>query len=342
MMNEQNQNPINGQAESRDQQNLAKETQRLADSIEQALDQADSEGSKWKQQFQKEWGCQVVVECEQQPFQVTLMVLPVDKYPDNWRLMPWVDLPAVRDAAGVWPAIQARAKRLDEIGKFHRYINFDFDALRAFESRDLLGSMLSHSSLIDTTGFGVCGGLPEERKTDSERLYRRVGQIIDRPLEAVLADWINCIEKQVPKPQERLKSDLSKVEFKFVDEDERELVAEDESLSDDEFSGLWRLEVDGVLIKGTWNYWTFDGNTKVVLHGYHFVSIPKLAPDSATETENSEWEISIYLALTDQDFNARPGMLEIYEEMGGAPVYTPADEALDGPTLAELDYNINP
>ena len=47
----------------------------------------------------------------------------------------------------------------------------------------------------------------------------------------------------------------------------------------------------------------------------------------------------IYLALTDQDFNARPGMLSIYEEMGGAPVYTPTGEALDNPTLAGLDYN---
>ena len=339
MMNEQNLNPFNGQSERHGQQTLTNEAQRLVDSIEQALEQTDSDGAKWKQQFEKKWGCQVVVDCEQQPFQVTLMVIPVDKYPDNWRLMPWVDLHGVRNAAGVWPAIQERAKRLDEIGKFHRYINFEFDALGAFESRDLLGSMLSHSSLMDTTGFGVFGGLPEERKIDSKRLYSRESQIVDRPLEAVLADWINCIEKQVPKPKERLKSDLSKVEFEFVNEDERERVAEDESLSDDDFSGLWRLEVDGVLIKGTWDYWTFDGHTKVVLHGYHFVSIPKLAQNSAPEMENSEWELSIYLALTDQDFNARPGMLSIYEEMGGAPVYTPTGEALDNPTLARLDYN---
>jgi hypothetical protein len=55
MMNEQNENPINGQSESRDQETLAKEAQRLADSIEQALDQADSEGGKWKQEFEKLW-----------------------------------------------------------------------------------------------------------------------------------------------------------------------------------------------------------------------------------------------------------------------------------------------
>lgn len=341
-MNEQNLNPINGQSERHGQQTLTNEAQRLVDSIEQALEQTDSDGAKWKQQFEKKWGCQVVVDCEQQPFQVTLMVLPVDKYPDNWRLMPWVDLRGVRDAAGVWPAIQERAKRLDEIGKLHRYINFEFDALRVFESRDLLGWMLSHSSLMDTTGFGVCGGLPEERKIDSKRLYRRVSQVIDRPLEAVLADWINCIEKQVPKPRERLKSDLSKVEFKFVSEDERELVAEDESLLDDEFSGLWRLEVDGVLIKGTWDYCTIDGKTEVVLSGKHCVSIPKLAPDFAHETDNAEWEIDIQLVLTDQDFKGEPGWLKSCETVQETPVFNEATYALPSDsTVASLDFNVD-
>ena len=74
-MNEQNPNPINGQSESHGQQTLTNEAQRLVGSIEQALEQTDSDGAKWKQQLEKKWGCQVVVDCEQQPFQVTLRVL---------------------------------------------------------------------------------------------------------------------------------------------------------------------------------------------------------------------------------------------------------------------------
>ena len=116
MMNEQNENPINGQSESddidlgHDQQGVTQEAQRVADSIVQALDRTDSEGGKWKQEFEKLWGCKVFVQCEPQcgtqPLQVALVVVPDVQglNTDLVQISVRVNLSDIQDADGVWPA----------------------------------------------------------------------------------------------------------------------------------------------------------------------------------------------------------------------------------------------
>jgi hypothetical protein len=349
MMNEQNENPINGQSESddidlgHDQQGVTEEAQRVADSIVQALDRTDSEGGKWKQRFEKKWGCQILVQCKQHPLKVALVVLPVDKHPKerNWRFKFVVDLPEAQNAAGVWPAIEARARRLEELGRFHKYIRWFFKAFSVKEwghKRQVVSWLLYDGPLVDATGFHLYGEPPEcfDRHPEEPRWSGESPNVeclhIDRPLETVLAEWISYMEKQITNPTQLLRNDLSKVNF---------TVDKVEDFDSHLCAGFWGLEVDGVSFKGEWVYWKIDGKTKVFLYCYHYFYMHQLSPNLRPVTDHWRWKVDILLELTDQDFNVGPGMLSIYEEMGAPPVFTPSAGALDDPTLAGLDFNTN-
>lgn len=344
MMNEQNENPINGQSESGDidlgydQQGVTEEAQRVADSIVQALDRTDSEGGKWKQRFEKKWGCQVLVGCKQRPLKVALMLLPIEEHPQKRgkRFKFLVKLPEVQNAAGVWPAIEARAERLEELGRFHKYIDWFFEGANiqkgSKRQRQVIDALLCDGPLIDATGFHLYGGhagyLPWDHETSEGDRY-----LIDKPLETVLTEWIDHMEKQVVNPRERLKRDLSKIKF---------TLGEGKYFKRYDCAGLWSVEVDGVSLQGEWVCSTIDGKTIVLVAGHkHHLYINRLSPRLPPGTGSFRLGVEILFELTDQDFNARPGMLRIYEEMRVPPVYRSDDEELDDSTLAGLDYNTN-
>lgn len=343
MMREQNKKKINGQSVSgdinrgHDQQGATEDAQGLADSMVQALDQADSEGGKWKQRFEKEWGCQVFVKCKQHPLKVVLVVVPFEKLSQggSWRFKFLVELPEVQNVAGLWHAIDERVERLEELGRFHKYIDWFFkgaDLQNGSRRRKVIWALLSDGPLVDATGFHLCSeptGYPGwgDEELDGDRF------LIDKPLETVLAEWVNHMEKQIANPRERLKRDLSKIKF---------TLGKGKTFKRYDCAGLWSVEVDGVSFEGEWVSSTIDGETMVLLVGRnHHLYMNRLSPNLRPGKGCLRLGVKILLKLTDQDFNARPGMLRIYEEMRVPPVYAPSVNVFDDATLAELDYNTN-
>lgn len=102
----------------------------------------------------------------------------------------------------------------------------------------------------------------------------------------------------------------------------------------------WSLVVGGDVLAGFWEYETEHESTRVNIYGRHDFHVPPLR---ATKLKNwPQWkEAPFVLTLTDQDFDAEPGMLKFCAglEVPPRPLMALSVELHAEAIDANLDYN---
>ena len=336
MMNVQNENLVNGQSESddidlgHDQQGVTEEAQRVADSIVQALDRTDSEGGKWKQRFEKKWGCQVFVQCEPQcgtqPLQVALVVVPdfQEVNPDLVQISVRVNLSDVQDADGVWPALRSKTRRLTQNGRVLKYVR-DVLGLVCTGDQDLEMRSLFNACncyLRDGAGFEMFVESPSEARhwkpfSDEE------GKSVTPSVAVALRKWLDEAECDISQHTKLLQNDLSLVKF----------------YSDHSGTQTWRYATGGLYLSGRWSYREHEGVMSVFLYFAHKVELPLLWDPLGRRI--FLWDMELSVPLMDHNFLAETGTLEILAGLGLPPVFRPevhvSPEVSD---IAGLDFNI--
>lgn len=331
MMNERNKNPINGQSESHDQQTLTNEAQKLADSIEQALDQADSEGGKWKQEFEKLWGCKVFIQCAPQPLRVALVVTcDVEEFDDEvHQIALRVNLTEVQDAASVWSAIDTRVHRLTANLQCLKNIRDWLSTIDASEQNGELRDLFpgSTGSMLDDTGFEV---FIYDPLNEHNWLSNPDGHIAncDTEIEWVLAAWLEKLEYNAKELLEN-RARFLKRHLRFAN-----------FYQDDRGNRTWSHVDLYPRLEGVWRYQLHQGRLLVVLD---FVDEIPLAPLlTPYDPPAVKWNSRFSVQLSDQDFCAPKGTMKIRAALDLLPVFRPADHVTpEIPETADLDFNVD-
>lgn len=319
MMNQKNQSQINDQVNK----------SQLVDDIQNALYKSTM-GSQWLKAFESQWGCEVSVLCQPSPKEVDALIVELivrpctDEDGSESYLSQFLFRARLSEAqtpTGVWPAIARRTGRLSEIGRLLKGIRDVLGLVHTEEQEEALYGLFGGGScnLCDSNGFELFMCTPFA--PSSSRASRSPDDVaLAGDLETTLQKWLCNVISQSDRSIARFQGNRAAVNFKA--------------------DQTWSLVVGGDVLAGFWEYETERESTRVNIYGRHNFHVPPLRP-----TKFEDWpqwkEAPFVLTLTDQDFDAEPGMLKFCAglEVPPRPLMALSVELHAEAIDANLDYN---